>query len=1085
MRKIVRKLLSLLIVVTMLIGVIPISVLAADVQNTLTLGVEQGFTVSSAEDSAMFTFKATEAGTYILYFKDISNQLIGLEFSGNGNGYYSNGGFQGFALEMAAGESASLTFLYPGEPPEGYSGYTGTVGVAKRAAAMTGFSALEEPDGEGVYSFPMEPQIGMNFFAENPLCYGVTWTVTVENKDILTLNSMNAEPAALQAEFTPRQPGETNVTVTATYEGSTVSNTYRIRITEEGEGGGQGQDNTFANFEELKALVASANGEEHPYTYTGTDPLEITEDIVINGYLYVPYSAGISGAEHLQFAQEWQRLVMEATVDSTSSLAGLLDELENSHIDQANVQYRISVRSENALTLTQNITIPSYVCVALDAAPSFTVAAGATVASEGELQIHVPVTLQGALENNGYLLISHTGAGDAGALNLSGGTITGSGTLQVDAAAGYELSNILSNPADFDVVEEHRQSDFSTWLLKYAGGLIKLGTPTDLSWGTWYEDDGNGIITPTPVPGAMSWKTVRPDQARASIKIYDALTGECVYPGEAGYDPQMQPEYRTMDNFILSDLDSGTYYFTVQSLGDYETYRNSDIAKSGTYTYVKPSAQLNPCTDPCWVDKDDLFVSWASYTLPENTFGVAGYELQFFFSPTIDGEYEGIGGTGATAPDFTPDNEQPLEDFFLQEKGVGYYKFRVRLISSNIEQCCNSEWSAFSPALDVKTIPADVNNTLDNILNDPNVNDAASARQAAQALDTTDLKTALLTDQDNTGATAKLAALEAMAGGSAPVTVTSAASAFDPKKVSIVGANLNNNASEDPETNPITLVLDKPAVNHVIPERYDSAVAVKFSMNLENVEDPENLAVPVKITLPVPESINPEFLVVLHYHENGEVELLEPYVYEVDGEYFADFVLTSFSDFAMTQWLQETEHEHVFDQEVPDPDYLAAPADCFNPAVYYKSCACGEMGEETFEFGEPLGHCFDGEDSTVCTRCGYKLYAMTAGADQTYYKCSILGLVFRSEARCWKFASVEVDGEIVDPKNYIVGFGIRPAGTVVMLKASYLNTLDVGDHVITIVFADGEASAAFTVSRKLIWPGLKDKPSWPSWFQAE
>ena len=1082
MRKIARKLLSLLIVVTMLIGVIPTSVLAADVTNTLTLGVEQGFAVGEG-DSATFTFTAPEAGTYILYFKEISQWPIGLQFPGNGTEYHSdNGNFQGHVLEMSAGESASLTFRYPDEPPEGYSGYTGTVGVAKKAETFAGFYALEGPDGEGVYPFLMQPQIGMNFFAADPLCYGVTWTVTVADETVLTLDSVNSEPTALQAVFTPHQPGETDVTVTADYEGSTVSNTYRIRITEDGEGGGQGQDNSFATFEELKDLVASAGGEENPYTYTGTDPLVITEDIVINGYLFVPYSAGISGAEHLQFAQEWQRLVIEATVDSTSSLTGLLAELENSHIDHANVQYRISVRSENALTLTQNITIPGYVCVALDAAPSFTVAAGVTVASEGELQIHVPVTLQGTLENNGYMLISHTGANDAGSLDLSGGTITGSGTLQVDAAAGYELSDILSNPADFDVLEEYRQSDFSTWLLKYAGGLIKLGTPTDLSWGTWYEDDGTGNITATPFPGAMSWKTVRPDQARASIKIYDALTGECVSPGEAGFDPQMQPEYRTMGDFILSDLDSGTYYFTVQSLGDYETYRNSDIAKSGTYTYVKPSAQLNPCTDPCWVDKDDLFVSWANYTLPENPFGVAGFELQFFFSPTIDGEYEGIGGVGATSPYGTPGNEVPLEDFFLQEKGVGYYKFRVRLVSSDIERCCNSEWSDFSPALDVKTIPANVNNTLDNILNDPNVNDAASARQAAQALDTTDLKTALLTDQDNTGATAKLADLEQLAGGPAPVTVTSAASAFNPGKVSIVGANLNNSQSEE---DPITLVLDKPAANHVIPERYDSAVAVKFSMTLDNVADPENLAVPVKITLPVPSTINPEFLVVLHYHENGEVELLEPYVYEVGGEFFADFVLTSFSDFIMTQIAEEPEHEHVFDREVPDSDYLAAPADCFHPAVYCKSCACGEMGEETFEFGEPLGHSFDGEDSTVCTRCGYKLYAMTAGADQTYYKGSILGLVFRSEARCWKFASVEVDGQVVDPKNYIVGFGIRPAGTVVMLKASYLNTLDVGDHVITIVFADGEAGAAFTVSRRPAWPGLKDRPSWPDWFLAE
>ena len=61
-----------------------------------------------------------------------------------------------------------------------------------------------------------------------------------------------------------------------------------------------------------------------------------------------------------------------------------------------------------------------------------------------------------------------------------------------------------------------------------------------------------------------------------------------------------------------------------------------------------------------------------------------------------------------------------------------------------------------------------------------------------QSLGTDELKEALLTDQDNTQATAKLAALESLAGGPAPVTVDPSVSAFDANKVSVVGANLNN-----------------------------------------------------------------------------------------------------------------------------------------------------------------------------------------------------------------------------------------------------------------------------------------------------
>ena len=50
------------------------------------------------------------------------------------------------------------------------------------------------------------------------------------------------------------------------------------------------------------------------------------------------------------------------------------------------------------------------------------------------------------------------------------------------------------------------------------------------------------------------------------------------------------------------------------------------------------------------------------------------------------------------------------------------------------------------------------------------------------------------------------------------------------------------------------------------------------------------------------------------------------------------------------------EHEHAFTVSKVDPKYLVSAADCDSKAVYYKSCACGEKGSETFESGEALGH---------------------------------------------------------------------------------------------------------------------------------
>lgn len=47
-------------------------------------------------------------------------------------------------------------------------------------------------------------------------------------------------------------------------------------------------------------------------------------------------------------------------------------------------------------------------------------------------------------------------------------------------------------------------------------------------------------------------------------------------------------------------------------------------------------------------------------------------------------------------------------------------------------------------------------------------------------------------------------------------------------------------------------------------------------------------------------------------------------------------------------------HTHVFDKEVPSERYLASEATEKEAAKYYKSCACGEKGNETFSFGNPV-----------------------------------------------------------------------------------------------------------------------------------
>jgi len=74
--------------------------------------------------------------------------------------------------------------------------------------------------------------------------------------------------------------------------------------------------------------------------------------------------------------------------------------------------------------------------------------------------------------------------------------------------------------------------------------------------------------------------------------------------------------------------------------------------------------------------------------------------------------------------------------------------------------------------------------------------------------------------------------------------------------------------------------------------------------------------------------------------------------------------------------------QHVFDKEIADEKYLASNATCTNKATYYKSCECGEKGNETFAYGEPLAHEFVKE--VVDEK--YFVSEATCTSKATYYK---------------------------------------------------------------------------------------------------
>ena len=80
--------------------------------------------------------------------------------------------------------------------------------------------------------------------------------------------------------------------------------------------------------------------------------------------------------------------------------------------------------------------------------------------------------------------------------------------------------------------------------------------------------------------------------------------------------------------------------------------------------------------------------------------------------------------------------------------------------------------------------------------------------------------------------------------------------------------------------------------------------------------------------------------------------------------------------------------------------------------------------------------------------------------ETSYYDGGRTGLTFISSASFDSFKGVQVDGKTLAARNYTAGRG----SIEVYLKPAYLRTLTNGDHIVTILSAEGDVSAVFAVS---------------------
>jgi len=295
----------------------------------------------------------------------------------------------------------------------------------------------------------------------------------------------------------------------------------------------------------------------------------------------------------------------------------------------------------------------------------------------------------------------------------------------------------------------------------------------------------------------------------------------------------------------------------------------------------------------------------------DNTSDLFGYEVYHYWEDPVTKELKYAGGSsGSENPDDYLRNDN------IESMGTGNYYFRVRAMSRNVEKILGSNWSELSPAYNLTEVSTRVDTALESIYtkykNTTEDNGYLSAENAAtmkESLwkdleDLESLEAAMAEDTGDNGTNSYIENMEWLVGGPAYVEVD-VADENNPLSelqgnISIVGANLNTEGNAT-----TTLKVGKADEGTVIPGQYRNTI--QFSMALDGVDaDPatkdHELKIPVKITMPVPAVINPEFLVLLHFHADGTYEELKlPHIFVEDGTTWVSFVVTSFSDFAMAE----------------------------------------------------------------------------------------------------------------------------------------------------------------------------------------
>ncbi len=454
------------------------------------------------------------------------------------------------------------------------------------------------------------------------------------------------------------------------------------------------------------------------------------------------------------------------------------------------------------------------------------------------------------------------------------------------------LVSPLGNPGGLTQVSAEEEPGME--LLSVSGNAwekVQLDAPTNLRWGrisqyrsyglfwegvnhSFYVDEGGYCCS--------DWH----------IEVYkdDELLSRFI--GSELYDAN-----NTQQNALYYDCDqvmneSGSYKFRVQALAqnDDPTYCNSEWSELESITYVRPQQELGS-TIVYWDEQQAGLCHFAPF---EDTQYLRYYVISLY-QMFEDGNVCRCGVYGVSRYECEDKTVVDVDvSDTVSQYGEGKYYVTVQAFSYNIDVVANGKEGPRSEILDTTVNAEKLSGLLSGAVDKSAaevvevLKDSANLSSIQQAMQTSDsfreqvrdLETRYMTEQDITV--------------KAPDVSDSAKEYIDPGKVGLVGAAFNAAAGQD-----VSLQMDITPKENQVPTFPSHKKSVQLDIRLvSGGAEVHDLIMPVSVTMPVPQGIDPSRLVILHYPANGSPRST---AFHVNGDGTITFTVTGFSTFVFAE----------------------------------------------------------------------------------------------------------------------------------------------------------------------------------------